>query len=314
MSSVYSSEGSTASAGLRRQKGSVVDETIRRNVWEAKVPIAIRVNEAELRHFGKPQQQPALSNSGHRARPFFTLALRTSYLPLLLPQLRRHFDEVFTVAASLTDGPLQCWLEWQGRPLAWHYPIGHLFDECRHWYGSALPWNLTLHFSDYPAELLPFHCDEHVEEGGGLIGMHFYAMLKQADYIRQGTGSKGVMALSRLEQAQLWDGLWIHAFDKFWPIYGAKVLGSEESVINWKAIPMRWYLQDHAIARRMIQVPASLQQCPTVGDCLGMLSLGHQHKVVSHGIIVPSEAPLSWLAQNLIYPDGFLHLLIVPNK
>lgn len=311
MASIHYTESSTTHTGLRKYKSSVVEDMIRRKIWEAKVPMAIRVSDSELRHLSRQQQQPL--SSSHKMRPFFTLALRTSYLPLLLPQLRRHFDEVFTAAASCADGPLRCWLEWQGRPLAWHYPIGHLFDECLHWYDSVLPWDLTLHFSDYPAELLPFHCDEHVEEGGGLIGMHFYAMLKQADYIRQGTSSKGVMGLGKAEQAQLWDGLWVHSFEKFWSIYSTKVLGSEESVANWKAIPMRLYSQELASARRIIQTPISPQKYLTLGDCLAIFSLD-QHQIVSHGILIPQDAPLSWLAQHLIYPDGFLHLLVISNK
>lgn len=41
------------------------------------------------------------------------------------------------------------WLEYDGQPIKWHYPIGVLFDL---YMGSdiQLPWNVTVHFEKFP--------------------------------------------------------------------------------------------------------------------------------------------------------------------
>jgi hypothetical protein len=51
----------------------------------------------------------------------------------------RHFMK--HVEQELID---EFWLEFEGQPLKWHYPIGLLFDLQA--FDSPLPWNITVHF------------------------------------------------------------------------------------------------------------------------------------------------------------------------
>lgn len=41
------------------------------------------------------------------------------------------------------------WLEYDGQPIKWHFPIGVLFDIHM---GSdiQLPWNIVVHFENFP--------------------------------------------------------------------------------------------------------------------------------------------------------------------
>ncbi|KAK0529899.1 autophagy protein 5 [Tilletia horrida] len=54
---------------------------------------------------------------------------RISYLPLLLPTLRKYFlESLLDEAALLTLKEDQMWFEFNGQALRWHWPVGLLYD------------------------------------------------------------------------------------------------------------------------------------------------------------------------------------------
>lgn len=66
---------------------------------------------------------------------------------------------------------------------------------------SALPWRLTVHFSDWPNEdLVRLDADSIV------INDAFINSVKEADFLRNGT-AKGIMTLSKEDSAGLWDAV-----------------------------------------------------------------------------------------------------------
>jgi autophagy-related protein 5 len=171
--------------------------------------------------------------------------------------------------------PKDAWLSYEGVPLKWHYPLGLLYDlysgaepayppdtdpdpsapshkletteeERRH-----LPWRLTVHFSDYPAEQLIPLDDEHKH-------LHdlFIHSVKEADYLRTGTG-KTVMFLSKEDSTQLWDGVKSHDFALYNPI-NQKLLNPQG--VNLRHLPVRLYLP-HAAANGVQEetAPGSLR-------------------------------------------------------
>ena len=87
---------------------------------------------------------------------------------------------------------------WPARPLvlARHVPIGAQFDL----FGQqdVLPWAIQVHFRQFPETLVRY---------GGLeaLQLHFYAMVKQSEYVRTGA-TKKIMNMSKNEQTQLWEG------------------------------------------------------------------------------------------------------------
>lgn len=66
---------------------------------------------------------------------------------------------------------------------------------------SALPWQLTVHFSDWPDEDLV-----QLDAEGLVINDAFINSVKEADFLRNGT-AKRIMTLSKEDSAGLWDAV-----------------------------------------------------------------------------------------------------------
>ena len=71
---------------------------------------------------------------------------RVSCVYIIL-QVSRHFHQ--HINKSDKD---EIWFEYAGEPLRWHYPIGVLFD--LHGVQDKLPWKITVHFKEFPEEIL----------------------------------------------------------------------------------------------------------------------------------------------------------------
>jgi hypothetical protein len=100
--------------------------------------------------------------------------------------------------------------------LKWHYPLGLLYDlfsgaapsqapgagpedrDAMEDNGGTLPWRLTLHFDDWPAEQLV-----NLDADGRVLHDAFINSVKEADFLRNGT-AKGIMSLSKDDSTQLW--------------------------------------------------------------------------------------------------------------
>ena len=76
------------------------------------------------------------------------------------------------------------------------WPIGMQFDLLSP--QDVLPWSIHVRFRQFPSTLVHY---------GGLeaLQLHFYSMLKQAEYVRTGAARK-IMNISKVDQTQLWDG------------------------------------------------------------------------------------------------------------
>lgn len=113
------------------------DREILREIWEGKIPV---------------QFQLASDETDVDPEQFFLLIPRLSYFPLVSDKVRKHFLRF--VSNELQDGEM--WMDSNGTPLKWHYPIGVLFDLLVG--GDAiLPWPITVHFSKFPEDVL-FRC------------------------------------------------------------------------------------------------------------------------------------------------------------
>ena len=148
-------------------------------------------------------------------------APRISYLPLLLPSIRRHLVDLVLdegAAATLSDDSL--WFEAAGEPWKWclavkfdqtelyrHWPIGLLYDYhiaslnlSAKGKSPELPLRVTLHLSSPPTDRLL--ANPSIET----CRSNFMNMVKEADYVRWGS-TKRVTALRKVDQDALWDGV-----------------------------------------------------------------------------------------------------------
>ncbi|KAL5721478.1 autophagy protein 5 [Ranunculus cassubicifolius] len=145
-------------------------------VWEGAIPLQVYLHESEITTV--PSPPPAL-----------ILAPRIGYLPLLVPLIKPYFS------STLPPGTDTVWFDYKGLPLKWYVPTGVLFDLlCLE---PERPWNLTVHFRGYPADLLS-PCD-----GEETVKWSFINSLKEAAYIINGN-CKNVMNMSQNDQLELW--------------------------------------------------------------------------------------------------------------
>ena len=131
---------------------------------------------------------------------------RLSYLPFLLPRLRAFFS------SSLIDPAIaahEAWLSFDDVPLKWHYPVGLLYDlhaglqtedngDLEVKADDMLPWKITLHYTNFPAEQL-MHMDAEYK----VLLDTFINSVKEADFIRNGT-ARVAMGLSKSDSDTLW--------------------------------------------------------------------------------------------------------------
>lgn len=176
---------------------------------------------------------------------------RLSYLALLTQRLHAFFSPHLIYPDV---SPADLWLSYEGVPLKWHYPLGLLYDlysgaEPAYPSGSSttptqktesseddshqLPWKLTVHFSGFPTEQLV-----RLDEGDKVMHDLFRNSVKEADYLRTGTG-KTVMFLSEKDSTQLWDAVKLHDFSLYNPI-NQKLLNPQGAAL--RHLPVRIYL------------------------------------------------------------------------
>lgn len=276
------------------------------HIWDLKMPLEVTLSEEELLLYGLN----CISDVSNR--PFYTLMMRGSYHLLLLPQLRRHFAEVFTRASQDKTTPsITPWFEWNRRALEFHRPAGLLYDllidGCQATeIQSPVPWRIKLRLFDRPSNLNYSQFKDLDDESA--LKAHYYSLLKQSDYIRFGSCKK-VMNLTKNEQMALWDGLWTQSFNKFWRAF-SKVLAEDNS--HWRNIPIKIYIireKDTTILQGSV---AQVKENTTIGSLLGDL-INDNSKIVSQGIVLPRSTPVLWAAGNLVSPDGFLHCVLSTN-
>ena len=141
---------------------------------------------------------------------------RLSYLPFILPRLHAFFSSSLINPEVI---PYDGWFSFEDIPLKWQYPLGLLHDlfsgaspaEASDFdvqnkspsdeQEGQLPWQLTLHFTEWPEQALV-----RPDAEGKMLHDAFINSVKEADFLRNGT-AKGIMSLSKDDSTQLWNAV-----------------------------------------------------------------------------------------------------------
>lgn len=228
-----------------------------------------------------------------------------SYLPIVTDKVTKHFQRAIKPDVNTNT----VWFDFNGQPLKWHYPIGVLFDL----YGSSksLPWNITVHFEDFPEDEL-IHCD-----GKEVVESYFMSAVKEADSLKH--KSQIINSMQKKDHKQLWLGLNNDKFEQFWSVNKRLMERSGDEL--FKNIPFRIHQRDAAFLQKLSRPVNDLGEQQTLKHLL-METLPkmfacdqdfEQMRIVLHGIDAPLETPLQWLSEHLSHPDNFLHIVLI-NK
>lgn len=310
---------------------------LQRSVWSGSLPLEFRLASGDCRSFDESE-------------PYLIQTSRLSYLGFLIDRLHTFFTtDLVDQEATAQDA----WVEFEGVPLKWHYPIGLLYDL----YSGAepvtshrqensgsegerirseekLPWRLTIHYSEFPADQLI-----QLDKDNAVLLDAYINSVKEADYIRNGT-ARAVMSLSKEDADTLWRSVASLNMDLFNTIQ-SKLLNPAGIAV--KHIPVKIYLPTAASSTttdvieeeaaeeqipraghfRVVQTLIPLQTAPgqaqTVGTALNSvipaIFPSRRNPLLAqpvlHGAVLPMSAQLDTLTRAASYLDGFLHIAIV---
>ncbi|CAD5223834.1 unnamed protein product [Bursaphelenchus okinawaensis] len=243
------------------------DYEVRRNTWEATIPIEFKLGPDIV----------------HSVKPAFLMLKRVEYFPLVINKVLQNFTNISSTVRETED----IWLECNGQPLKWHYPIGVLYD--LHSGPEQLPWSVTVRLKAFPDELV------RKEEMRNL----FLQNVKEADQLKH--RGNIISDMKAEEHNKLFESIAQGRFDDFWSI-NSKLM--DENIIN---VPIKVYFPRQIMKQLLIGLKNDENEDNTLEK---VLELDKEYNVISHGVPLPLQTPLLWLARNMAYPDNFIHIIV----
>ncbi|CAL4188685.1 unnamed protein product, partial [Meganyctiphanes norvegica] len=263
------------------------DREILREIWDGRVPLCVQLASEDCNTMSVPDS-------------YYLMVPRVSYLPLVMEKVRKHF--LRSVSSEFQESEM--WLEYDGTPLKWHYPIGVLFDMMAQ--GSSLPWTITAHFSHFPEHEL-MHCNNR-----DILESHFISVVKEADGLKH--RGHVITNMQSKDHKQLWSGLCNDKFDQFWAINRKLMECSGED--GFRHIPFRFHFSSQPPMQCLIRPVSDDGHKLTLTDLLKEVFSEEsieKDRIIIQGIEPPMDTPLQWLSEHLSHPDNFLHICQVPS-
>lgn len=259
------------------------DRELLREIWDGRLPVCFQLDQDEITDVQQPD-------------PFYSLVPRLSYFPLVTDKMKRHFLRY----TSQENADNEMWLDYNGQPLKWHYPIGFLFDLlCGQ--DPIFPWNLTVHFTKFPEDVL-LHCPNKE-----VVEAHYLSTVKEADVLKH--RGQVMSTMQKKDHNQLWLGLQNDKFELFWAVNRRlmEYMGDQD---GFKNIPLRIYADDGTYSQRLVNPKNDDGSRKTLHQMLAELYPDRSVKLRTHGVMLPPQVPLQWLSEHMSYPDNFLHLCL----
>lgn len=148
------------------------------------------------------------------------------------------------------------------------------------------------------------------------------SLLKESEMIRCGSVHR-IMGLSMSLQLQMWDSIGADNYAK----YIQSTVGLSLSIDkNLKNVPIKFYCKHNSVlevVQDLVGYSPDDGTETTLIDAFNLsfdaepteeTALGDTKNFVLHGIEVPHNTPLLWLTTNLLYADGFLHVIVMSIK
>ncbi len=311
--------------------------SVREAVWNGKIALEIHLDDPDC----------LLSCLQAAQLPLYLLEARLSYLPLLIPQIRRHFGSFvqqpirhgfsefddfeeerlssqstrsrstssFSISSNL-DGFFTAVFGEERIALPWHLPIGLLFDLNCIFLPQLMSRQLALPFK------VTFHLSANVhlfsQEQFAILTLPAQLPLEEAltsvyfSALKESDyvrcgSSKNVMNLARADQMQLWESLKLGQFERFWRT-NAKLTGFEG-----KAAPIKLWIMPEDGKLKRFALSSRLTESLTVSEWLNT-EFTENFAVLCHGIFVPASTRMLDLVANFCYADNFLHLILIKQQ
>ncbi|TYG45710.1 hypothetical protein ES288_D11G196200v1 [Gossypium darwinii] len=279
-------------------------------VWEGAIPLQIHLHESQVTTL--PPPPPAL-----------ILAPRIGYLPLLAPLIKPYFS------STLPPGVDTIWFDYNGLPLKWYIPTGVLFDLlCPE---PERPWNITA------AYIMNGNCKNVMNMSQSDQLELWHSVMNETDLPAQAkTGrvpvrlyvlsvSKDFDDLDEIPRVDSWEKISyinrpveIRKEDKCFTLHDAlKILLPElfldESLMNVKlgGVDLEDAVRNsnEDVTSDKVVEDQGQNACKRPEAC--RISSSAEIKLIRiQGIEPKLEIPFSWVANNLLNPDYFLHVCV----
>ncbi|XP_012279160.1 autophagy protein 5 [Orussus abietinus] len=262
------------------------DREVLREIWEGKIPVCFQLDSEEVCELQAPDS-------------FYLMVSRLSYFPVCTDKVRKHF--LRHIQQDKQENEM--WLEFNGIPLKWHFPIGVLLDLYSN--DMQLPWNIIVHFEKFPENVL-MHC-----RNKDVVEAYFLSCVKEADTLKH--RGQIMSSMQKKDHTQLWHGLINDKFDQFWAI-NRRLMEPNSHEEGFKYIPFRCYTSEDKYVQKLVKPVDEDGHRKTLKHLLAEVFPDMEQVTVrTHGIVPPLETPIQWMSEHLSYPDNFLHLCVVTS-
>lgn len=194
---------------------SPASNAIRKQCWFATVPLIVYLKSvAFFESFVEGRGEPSRlfeEDVPDEPHPVALLARRMTYLPCVFDEIVHGFNILLSketiVIKDGSNGSTRWFVGFTdaatGLPVAWHTPIGVLYDL----HGYSVPLKLNMYLTTRPTtNPYPFLTQPYFfSSDGAEIRSAYHSALKASDWLRWRQSCRRVNALPRADQAMMWE-------------------------------------------------------------------------------------------------------------